>query len=636
MMSKINQSMKYKSSISYKNNIHINSCKSITSTQKRKDLSCQFSFADLLANSSSKITDKEIKIVSQTLSWLKTLKIIKIDLKNCKELTDRGLFFISESLKKLSSVHTLIINFTGCDQITEKGIKSLKESIKRMKFLKKLDFNFQSCSQITHEVLNHLGDGLQNLAGLQEINMNFTGCYYVSDIGLKNLMRGIKRPSSIKSVNFDFTFCGYLVQKEALTNFGEALSKFSSLENLSIAFRKTCYAGSDSSEFLDYLSGIQSLKRINLDFEGSSGVEDSGIFLLNKALSNMESLKIIKINLAKCNEVTDECLKSFEELISHPNLQEIDLGFSESMQITDQGLINIANFLQKRTTFKSISFNFNCCDDYSDKGIIALGESLKAQKCLKTLTIMCEDSYGTDVGFGALAEGLKGLESLESLNFDGSCTEKLTDKFFEGFAESLPNSLKTLKLDFKGCQILTDKGIESLSLGIKKLSLLQHISIKLYADTLLTDETLYSLARAFKTLKYLKSVLLKFEGCFRMTDKGVISLSESLNKSLYLESVNFDFSWCEGVADEALNSLSKCFNRLCSLDSVILNLEGCDQMSDIGISSLKEAFARSSILKELTLRLVSCSRITKEGFDGLVSGCKRIDSLQKLGFSCPV
>ena len=78
-------------------------------------------------------------------------------------------------------------------------------------------------------------------------------------------------------------------------------------------------------------------------------------------------------------------------------------------------------------------------------------------------------------------------------------TKKLTDGFFVGLAEalgSLASSLKTHKFTMIGykyneskasnithvsCELITDQGIETLCEGIKKLSLLQNISIDLYA-----------------------------------------------------------------------------------------------------------------------------------------------------------
>jgi len=306
--------------------------------------------------------------------------------------------------------------------------------------------------------------------------------------------------------------------------------------------------------------------------------------------------------------------------------------------VTDQGLIYIANLIQNRPSLRNITINFISCQQITDKGLSAIGDSLKVQRDLRALNIIVEDNILTDVGFLSVNEGIKGLPKLEKIFFDYGCSESLTAKFFENILDifdSLANSLKSVKLKITCCELVNDKDIEVLSEGFKKLPLLENIGILFYSNPLLTDDCLVSFSKAFKAAKSLKSVHLVFEGCFKITDKGVISLSEGLNKSAYLESVNFDFSWCKDLTNEGVNSLSKCFQRLNLLDDIQLNLEGCCLLTDVGLFSLKETMEKSKLLKAANLLFMNCSKITHEGFEDFVTSLTRKDSLQKLYLSCP-
>ncbi len=54
---------------------------------------------------------------------------------------------------------------------------------------------------------------------------------------------------------------------------------------------------------------------------------DSGVIAMFKTLGTINSLEAVKLNFARCHQITDEGLKAMENLKGNMNLKEIDLNF---------------------------------------------------------------------------------------------------------------------------------------------------------------------------------------------------------------------------------------------------------------------------------------------------------------------
>jgi len=86
----------------------------------------------------------------------------------------------------------------------------------------------------------------------------------------------------------------------------------------------------------------------------------------------------------------------------------------------------------------------------------------------------------TDEGLESLAEGIKELKQLRSMNLRfGSCKE-LTDSGLERLGEGLSDSpLQKIVVSFAFCKKITDLGLMKLGKELKRLNNLKSLDIEL-------------------------------------------------------------------------------------------------------------------------------------------------------------
>jgi len=271
---------------------------------------------------------------------------------------------------------------------------------------------------------------------------------------------------------------------------GIGLKRLKFLENFKLRFAK-CGGGEPNDEaegmrmLTQSMKNMVQLKKDIMDFEGSSCMGNQSLIILNEIIGSVPSLQSIRLNFACCYGVSDEGLKSLEKLKENTNLKEVHFDFAECEQITDQGLLSVADFIQNRPGLKTIYLNFLNCQQITDNSLCALGQALRVQTSLKDLTLVFESCCnGTDIGFGSISDALKGLTNLESVDFNLSRSECLSNQFCYNLATTivnLPITLKKIKLNLLSCPFICDKGVASLSEGFKKLPLLEIITLMFYS-----------------------------------------------------------------------------------------------------------------------------------------------------------
>ena len=119
----------------------------------------------------------------------------------------------------------------------------------------------------------------------------------------------------------------------------------------------------------------------------------------------------------------------------------------------------------------------------------------------------------------------------ESLELSLAHFENCVDSVVKTLAESLPANLVDLKLSFEGCHRLTDLALQSIALGLQKLSKLRRLHLDFVGCSNLTDAGLRLLAKAFKDSQ-LTGLELHFAGCQFIRGPGVLALEQSLPNTL--------------------------------------------------------------------------------------------------------
>ena len=135
---------------------------------------------------------------------------------------------------------------------------------------------------------------------------------------------------------------------------------------------------------------------------------------LSSALSRLESLTIVNLNFSDCKETTDVGIKYLFRVIKRlKSLSVIDLSFPGCTKLTNKAIKPIISAIKNRTK-------------------------------LSKLSLSLANQMIDDEGLEALATGLVGLQSLQSLHLDLSGCRKTTDIAVEKLLSRL-KEIKTIQ-----------------------------------------------------------------------------------------------------------------------------------------------------------------------------------------------
>jgi len=466
---------------------------------------------------SKELTDQGLRCIAEGLRRLSSVQTFILNLAGCDKITEKGISHLAEGIKRLKLLRKFDLNLQGCSQVADKEIEHLKRGLQDLALLQDVAINFSGCYHITDDGFCVIMKCFKRPFAMRSLYLEFSYLAYLTSKAGTEMGKELTKLTSLESLTVRY-------------------QKFGCSEP---------DADRSTKKLAEGLKKMRNLKKINFDGQGCACATDKSLGYLVEAFSLMESLQFIEVNYKSCYGITGESLNTIDQLAQNPKIKKIDLNFSQCEGMTDEGLVYIAGLLQKHTTFENISLNFTNCPQISDLGMIALGKGLKEQGSLQSLSLAFESCCKlTDIGFGSIAESLKELVSLETANFNFGLSEQLSNKFCDTFATNVTNSLKTVKLNLLYCPELSDQGVASLCEGFKKLPFLESIDLVFFSEKqATTDDSLISLSQSFKTLEYLKSLRLIFQGCVKISDRGIISLSEGLRKCSSLKRVDFDFSW---------------------------------------------------------------------------------------------
>ena len=275
---------------------------------------------------------------------------------------------------------------------------------------------------------------------------------------------------------------------------------------------------------------------------------------------------------------------------------------------------------------------FNLCK-FDKNNLIKLIDTIPTLPRLSKFTCSSassEDKKHLDVMLKLLSQKeIKSLEIMDQLLED----EQYMISFAKG-VQRLP-SLRTLTLDFGGCEHIADERVKNLcSNGFKHLTSLTVLTLNFAWCENITDEGVKGLCcDGLKHLTSLTALNLNFERCRKITAIGVKSLCcDGLKFLTPLTALTLNFRECSGITDEEVKSL--CFDglkHLTLLRALNLNFDDCLQITDEGVKSLcSDGLAHLTSLIALTLNF-RWGKITNEGMKKLCSdGLRHLPSLTAL------
>jgi len=283
------------------------------------------------------------------------------------------------------------------------------------------------------------------------------------------------------------------------------------------------------------------LKRIDilsLDLRWCDEIQDSELIMIGtKIISKLRMIRRFNIDLSWCTKITDHGLQRLLFCTGHnlKRLSEIEINFTKCQHITKQ-------------TIKS---------------------------------------FGNDI-----ARHIKGLNSL-ALDFT-HCN--MADQELNNLASKIClqlNNLKKLRLSFKECYSITDKGIQSVGNRIQRhLKSLKSLSLCFSGCTQITDKSLlFMIHHIYSYLGNLQALYLDFSKCLRITNKGLVEIATGINsQASHLQSLTFDFSYCCIDASGFKEFTSQIEKHLKGLEKLMLNFSW-SQISDDEKNKAKRLFS---------------------------------------------
>ena len=138
-------------------------------------------------------------------------------------------------------------------------------------------------------------------------------------------------------------------------------------------------------------------------------------------------------------------------------------------------------------------------------------------------------------------------------------------------------SLKSLNIDLRGCEKISNKGVSALvDGGLSNLKCLRSLTLNFPLCAIGKGRVKSLACEGLQHLPQLTYLALKFEKCPYLTDKGVGSLaSKELKYLTKLTSLTLGFSKCEGLTDAGIRILAdEGLRNLIGLKSLDLKLKG--------------------------------------------------------------
>ena len=208
----------------------------------------------------------------------------------------------------------------------------------------------------------------------------------------------------------------------------------------------------------------------------------------------------------------------------------------------------------------------------------------------------------TDVSFAKLAERLS--QNLTSLSFDFHWASQITDVSFAMLAERLPQNLTSLSLDFHCTNVVTDLSFAKLAEGLPQN--LTSLSLDFSCAIKITDVSFVKLAERLP--QNLTSLSLDFHCTNVVTDLSFAKLAERLPQNL--TSLSLDFSCAIKITDVSFVKLAERLPQ--NLTSLSLDFHCTNVVTDLSFAKLAERLPQN--LTSLSLDFSCAIKITDVSF----------------------
>jgi len=311
---------------------------------------------------------------------------------------------------------------------------------------------------------------------------------------------------------------------------------------------------------------------MNLKFVNCSKIANASMKAIADGFKTPAPLKHLILHFSQNNEIDDTGIEILSEGIDGiaTSLQNLEIGFSSSPKITNNGMKTIASIFKKLLSLNDLIFNFSQNNEIDNAAIEYLSQGFKnLSPSLQSLHLGFSGCPGiTKAGMQTIANAFKELPPIRHLTLDFSLNKEIDDTgtryLFEGI-EDLASSLQSLHLVFSGTEF--------------------------------SSRTIFSLGEASTKLTVLESISLNVSGCNNIY---ICNFNESFGKSKSIKNISLDFSNIEMLFDNEEGNFVYGMSQLKSIQSLYLSFANC-WISDDEIKYLVQVFKEFTSLQSITL-----------------------------------
>jgi len=332
----------------------------------------------------TEVTDQAFKDFIHSLSKMKNVDSISLNLSNWHEISDEQVCALITGLSEIRELFVLELNLENCKKITDASlIKLCHEILKKHAYtLRVIDLNFHKCD-LKNESLVALSERLYSMTH----NLNSFGFSggTMMDNTLMKFVNAFAHLNDLKRLKLKVGWGEITVP--TLNRFASSMQRVSSLTHLELNFEHAIWSTDTLALVTSLLFGIVPFTKdfvcLSLQLSWIDDNDESQ-YKFSSAISRMKNLISVYLKCTDEETVTDSALITLGKYLrSLPALNNVNLDFSRCPNIGNYGVDNLVRVLIDTEELNTINLKIEGCENVSKEIVEKMNELEHLAKTLE-------------------------------------------------------------------------------------------------------------------------------------------------------------------------------------------------------------------------------------------------------------
>jgi hypothetical protein len=276
-----------------------------------------------------------------SLKRLVQLKKLNLYLERTK-VSPQNLGNLAATFQQLNQLLGLGLSLEGTTLISEECWGEIAQSIASLAQL--IEFDFEGGFNITSQSISYLADAIGQLTQLSSLGLYFAFNRYLTNEVWQGISQSISHLTQLRKLDLAVSWCSAL-NDQAIIELGTATHNLK-LQSLKLNFSNNKLSNLGLTALAQSISNLPALTRCQLNLDHCRQLDEEGIAALITGIGKVAELTSLNLQLQGC-KLTDNNLQQLGESLSQgSHFAQLDLGLRECRNITDHGIIELANHLK--------------------------------------------------------------------------------------------------------------------------------------------------------------------------------------------------------------------------------------------------------------------------------------------------